>query len=45
MVETVLCTGQVALSPTHAIAIPSIKNVLLPEMTCPPPVVGHPIVM
>ncbi|MDC4264958.1 hypothetical protein OHW28_14435 [Acinetobacter baumannii] len=34
-----------ALSPTHAIAIPSIKNALLPEMTCPPPVVGHPIVM
>ncbi|MDA3559530.1 hypothetical protein MKL42_18905 [Acinetobacter sp. AOR15_HL] len=33
------------MSPTHAIAIPSIKNVLLPEMTCPPPVVGHPIVM
>ncbi|MDC4279483.1 hypothetical protein NQ618_15500 [Acinetobacter baumannii] len=34
-----------ALSPKHAIAIPSIKNALLPEMTCPPPVVGHPIVM
>ncbi|MDC4864786.1 hypothetical protein NRA73_13490 [Acinetobacter baumannii] len=45
MVETVLCAGHVALSPTHAIAIPSIKNALLPEMTCPPPVVGHPIVM
>ncbi|ADY81237.1 hypothetical protein ODQ17_12105 [Acinetobacter sp. IRS14] len=40
-----MCNGQVALSPTQAIAIPSIKNVLFPEMTCPPPVVGHPIVM
>ncbi|UUM29307.1 hypothetical protein NQU59_11725 [Acinetobacter colistiniresistens] len=37
-----MCFGQVALSPTHAIGIPSIKKLLFPEITCPPPVVGHP---
>ncbi|MCH7352840.1 hypothetical protein MMP61_00265 [Acinetobacter sp. NIPH 1958] len=30
------------MSPTQAIGIPSIKKLLFPLMTCPPPVVGQP---
>lgn len=45
MVATTLCVGHVALSPTHATAIPSIRNILFPEITWPPPVVGQPIVI
>jgi len=45
IVATILCVGHVALSPTHATAIPSIRNILFPEITWPPPVVGQPIVI
>ncbi|MDW7640703.1 hypothetical protein RZN38_31035, partial [Klebsiella pneumoniae] len=45
IVATILCVGQVALSPTQATAMPSIRNKLFPEITWPPPVVGQPIVI
>jgi len=45
MVATTLWVGHVALSPVQATGIPSIWNKLFPEITCPPPVVGQPIVM
>jgi len=45
MVARTLCVGHVALSPTQATGIPSIRNLLFPEMTLPPPDVGQPIVI
>ena len=45
MVETHLCFGQVALSPTHATGFPSIVKVDCAEITVPPPVVGEPKVI
>ncbi|ENX33843.1 hypothetical protein F889_02507 [Acinetobacter colistiniresistens] len=45
MNAVVLCVGQVASSPMHAIGLPLIKKFLFPLITSPPPVVGNPTVI